>query len=155
VTLTRTIRRGNCTWKNGWPGSSAILLQARAGSSTSGKDKRGSARSVVNRYRLTNDRGTSTIGCGAVTVGNRRWTTWRCCTSTATERPTQERVTEGPSRVWGGGWGRLERYEAEVSRTVLRGGGWRKPLLLPDRRRSLGWRRCSATRRISPSRRAS
>jgi hypothetical protein len=28
--------------------------------------------------------------------------------------------------------GRLEPYEAEVSRTVLRGRGWREPLLLPD-----------------------
>ena len=38
-----------------------------------------------------------------------------------------------PSRVLRGALGRLEPYEAEVSRTVLRGRGWREPSLLPGR----------------------
>ena len=63
--------------------------------------------------------------------GQTRLTTWRCCTPTATDRSTQERVTEGPSRVLRGAFGRLEPYEAKVSSTVLRGRGGSHSLL-PD-----------------------
>jgi hypothetical protein len=42
---------------------------------------------------------------------------------------------------------RLEPYEAKVSRTVLRGQGWRKPPLLPD----LQKRRCHSTlKKVAP-----
>jgi RNA-directed DNA polymerase len=46
---TRTIRRGNCTWRSGWPGRWATLLQGGTGLITYGRVKMASAWSADQR----------------------------------------------------------------------------------------------------------
>src|SRR6516165_9279923 len=126
------IRGGNRTWRVGWSGRWTTPLRVGAGSSTYGKAKEASARCSDSPSGQRNGRGTCTIGSGAVMEVRRRWTTWSCYTSTATDSSTRKRVTDGPNRVLRGALGRLEPYEAEVSRTVLRGRGGSNASLLPD-----------------------
>src|SRR6516165_7978980 len=127
------IRGGNRTWRVGWSGRWTTPLRVGAGSSTYGKAKEASARCADSPSGQRNGRGTCTIGSGAVMEVRRRWTTWSCYTSTDTDSSTRKRVTDGPNRVLRGALGRLEPYEAEVSRTVLRGRGGSNASLLPDR----------------------
>ena len=90
---------------------------------------------LSKRCRWKNSRGTSTIGfkrCfgGKTTFDNLELLHANC--KPAASRT--QRTLMGQAASCEGRCGRLEPYEAEVSRTVLRGRGWREPsLLLPTR----------------------